>query len=135
VQNWKNCFWSDSVRGKVAQNVAQSISCEKEYTNCTVEKIAKLFVLLLYFSQKLPKVNSHPTGKNSPNPGLIFCTFFPGKIPRKIFPQKCWEKLQFSAEKVLKNHFFSTNSTEFSAENHFPREKMYEKSAPGHTVR
>jgi hypothetical protein len=37
--------------------------------------------------------------------------------------------LQFSAEKVLKNNFFSTNSTEFSAENHFPQ-KMSKKSAP-----
>jgi hypothetical protein len=32
-----------------------------------------------------------------PNLGPIFRTFF---------PQKCWEKIDFSAEKVLKNHFF-----------------------------
>jgi hypothetical protein len=41
--------------------------------------------------------------------GPIFRTFFPGKIPpkisRKIFPRKCWEKVEFSAEKVLKNLF------------------------------
>jgi hypothetical protein len=41
--------------------------------------------------------------------GPIFRTFFPGKIsgkiPRKIFPQKCWEKMEFSAEKVSKNRF------------------------------
>jgi hypothetical protein len=37
--------------------------------------------------------------------GPIFRTFFPGKIPRKIFPQKCWDKIEFSAEKVLKNRF------------------------------
>jgi hypothetical protein len=39
-----------------------------------------------------------------PELGLIFRTFFPGKIsgkiPRKIFPKKCWEKMVFSAEKV-----------------------------------
>jgi hypothetical protein len=29
---------------------------------------------------------------NQGDQGPIFCTFFPGKIPRKIFPQKCWEK-------------------------------------------
>jgi hypothetical protein len=32
-----------------------------------VEKVAQLFGLLLQFSQKLPKENSHPTGENSPN--------------------------------------------------------------------
>jgi hypothetical protein len=41
--------------------------------------------------------------------GPIFRSFFPGKIsgkiPRKIFPQKCWEKTEFSAEKLLKNPF------------------------------
>jgi hypothetical protein len=30
---------------------------------------------------------------------------FPRKIPRKIFPQKCWKKIEFSAEKFLTNHF------------------------------
>jgi hypothetical protein len=41
--------------------------------------------------------------------GPIFRTFFPGKIPRKIsrkiFTPKCWERIEFSAEKVLKNRF------------------------------
>jgi hypothetical protein len=31
--------------------------------------------------------------------------FFLGKFRGKFFPQKCWEKKEFSAEKVLKNHF------------------------------
>jgi hypothetical protein len=34
--------------------------------------------------------------------------------------------------KSFEKSFFSTNSAEFSAENHFPQKKMYEKSAPGH---
>jgi hypothetical protein len=34
------------------------------------------------------------------------------------------EKMEFSAEKVLKNH------VEFSMESDFLRKKMYEKSAP-----
>jgi hypothetical protein len=46
------------------------------------------------------------------------------------FPQKCWEKIEFSAEKVLKI-VFPRNSAEFSAESDFPRKKMYEKLAPG----
>jgi hypothetical protein len=41
--------------------------------------------------------------------GPIFHAFFSGKIPPKIswkiFPQKCWEKIDFSAKKVLKNRF------------------------------
>jgi hypothetical protein len=45
--------------------------------------------------------------------GRFFVHFIPGKIPgkisgkipRKIFPKKCWEKMEFSAEKVLKNRF------------------------------
>jgi hypothetical protein len=41
--------------------------------------------------------------------------------------------LDFSAEKVSKN-LFPRNSMEFSAENHFPWKKMYEKPAAGHTV-
>jgi hypothetical protein len=32
-----------------------------------VEKVAQLFVLLVKFSQKLPKESSHPVGENSPN--------------------------------------------------------------------
>jgi hypothetical protein len=56
--------------------------------------------------------------------GRFFVHFYPGKIPRKIFPQKMLEKMEFSAEKVLKNH------VEFSMESDFLRKKMYEKSAP-----
>jgi hypothetical protein len=41
--------------------------------------------------------------------GRFFVHFFPGKISGKIsgkiFPQKCWEKMEFSTEKVLKNRF------------------------------
>jgi hypothetical protein len=51
--------------------------------------------------------------------GPIFRTFFPGKIPRKIYPQKCWEKM----EKVLKKCF----SKKFHGI--FRGKKMYEKSA------
>jgi hypothetical protein len=50
----------------------------------------------------LPKGNNHPIGKNSPKLGPIFRTFFPGKI----FPQKCWEKIEFSAEKSFEKSFF-----------------------------
>jgi hypothetical protein len=32
-----------------------------------VEKVAQLFAKLRTFSQKLPKVNSRPTGENSPD--------------------------------------------------------------------
>jgi hypothetical protein len=32
---------------------------------------------------------------------------FHGKFHGKFSSKKCWEKLQFSAEKVLKNHFFN----------------------------
>jgi hypothetical protein len=39
--------------------------------------------------------------------GRFFVHFFQGKFRGKFFPKKCWEKLQFSAEKVLKNHFFN----------------------------
>jgi hypothetical protein len=28
-----------------------------------------------------------------------------GKIPRKIFPKKCWEKIEFSAESFEKSFF------------------------------
>jgi hypothetical protein len=60
--------------------------------------------------------------------GADFSYIFPGnilgKIPRKFFPQKCWEKIEFSAEKVLKNRF--------SKKIDFPRKNMSEKSAPGH---
>jgi hypothetical protein len=63
----------------------------------------------------------------------IFRTFFPGKIPRKIsrkiFPQKYWEKIEFSAEKVLK-----IVNQRNSAESDFPRKKMYEKSAQPSTM-
>jgi hypothetical protein len=52
----------------VAQNAAQSIFRENLYLNFTAEnKVAKLFALLLQFSQKLPETNSHPISKNSPN--------------------------------------------------------------------
>jgi hypothetical protein len=58
---------------------------------------------------KLAKESNRPADENSPNLGPIFRTFFPGKIPwkisRKILPQKCWEKIEFSMEKVLKNRF------------------------------
>jgi hypothetical protein len=54
--------------------------------------------------------------------GPIFHTFW-GKFRGKFSPKKCWDKMEFSAEKVLKNRF-PRNSAEFSAK------KMYEKSAP-----
>jgi hypothetical protein len=36
---------------------------------------------------------------------IFFWGKFRGKIPRKICPRKSWEKMEFSAEKVLKNRF------------------------------
>jgi hypothetical protein len=60
----------------------------------------------------------------------VLYIFFPGKIlekiPQKIPPthkKKCWEKLDFSAEKVSKNHF----STEFFRGKSLSMEKMYGK--------
>jgi hypothetical protein len=59
-------------------------------------------------------VDQVPRPRSKPLPGPIFRTFFPGKIsgkiPRKIFPLKCWEKIEFwkiifprnSAENVRK---------------------------------
>jgi hypothetical protein len=35
----------------------------------------------------------------------IFRTFFRGKFRGKFSSKKCWKKLEFSAEKVLKNRF------------------------------
>jgi hypothetical protein len=37
--------------------------------------------------------------------GPIFRTFLRGKFQGKFPPQKCWEKMEFSAEKGLKNRF------------------------------
>jgi hypothetical protein len=64
-----------------------------------------------------PGDNLTPMGTTPPL-GPIFRTFFPGKIsgksPRKISPlQNVGKKLNFSAEKVLKNRF----SKKFSGKN------------------
>jgi hypothetical protein len=58
--------------------------------------------------------------------GRFFIHFFQGKFRGKFSPKKCWDIMEFSAEKVLKNLFFSTNS----AENHFPRKKNVRKIGP-----
>jgi hypothetical protein len=51
--------------------------------------------------------------------GRFFVHFFYGKFlgkfRKKFSPKKCWEKLEFSAEKVLKT-VFARNSEENSAE-------------------
>jgi hypothetical protein len=66
------------------------------------------------------------------NQGLIFCTFFTGKITRKIFPEKMLGKNGiFRRKRFEKLFFFPRNSTEFSAESDFPLKKMYEKLATG----
>jgi hypothetical protein len=53
---------------KSPQNVAQSVFFVKSNTQLLQgQKVAQLFVLRLQFSQKLPKVNSHPIGENWPN--------------------------------------------------------------------
>jgi hypothetical protein len=54
-----------------------------------------------------------------------FVHFFRGKFRGKFSPQKCWGKVEFSAEKVLKNRF----SMKFCGI--FCGKKMYEKLAPG----
>jgi hypothetical protein len=68
--------------------------------------------------------------------GQFFVHFFlgkiSGKIPRKIFPQKCWGKMEFSMEKVLKNRF--SNSAEFSAESDFPWKKNVRKIGPRYEI-
>jgi hypothetical protein len=47
-----------------------------------LEKVAQLFVLLLQILQKIPKVNSHPMGENSPNLVTL------ARIENMIF--RCW---------------------------------------------
>jgi hypothetical protein len=73
------------------------------------------------------------TDRQPRRPGPILRTFFPGKIlgkiPRKIFPKKCWEKIEFSAEKVLKKLFFSKKFRGIFRGKGFSAEKMYEKLA------
>jgi hypothetical protein len=82
---------------KVAQNAAQSIICQKSCTRLVPwKKVAQLFVLLLPFSQKLPKENSHPMGKNSPNLVTLDATFDGGAAFRcrhpNFRPSKCRHK-------------------------------------------
>jgi hypothetical protein len=57
--------------------------------------------------KKLPKENSRPMVENSSNLGRFFVHFFQGKFRGKFSSKKCWENLQFSVEKVLKNHYFN----------------------------
>jgi hypothetical protein len=54
---------------------------------------------------------------------------FWGKFRGKFSPQKCWEKLEFSAEKVSKNRFSKKVHGIFLGKS-LSAEKMYEKSAP-----
>jgi hypothetical protein len=51
----------------MAQNVAQRIFCQNEYTTFNAEKSSPKLLSLFVISLKLPKVNSHPTGETSPN--------------------------------------------------------------------
>jgi hypothetical protein len=55
--------------------------------------------------------------------GRFLVHFFQGKFRGKFSPQKCWEKIAIFRGKSFEKSFFSTNSTEFSAENHFPGKK------------
>jgi hypothetical protein len=52
---------------KVAQTIAQSIFCENQNINFTVEKSSPIICATSVIFTKLPKVNSHPIGENSPN--------------------------------------------------------------------
>jgi hypothetical protein len=69
--------------------------------------------------------------------GQFFVHFFPGKISGKIsgkillkiFPQKCWEKMEFSA-KSFEKLFFQEILRNFPQKITFRGKKMYEKSAP-----
>jgi hypothetical protein len=49
--------------------------------------------------------------------------FVRGKFCRKFSPKKCWEKMEFSAEKKFRKIVFPRNSTEFTAESDFPWKK------------
>jgi hypothetical protein len=53
------------VSEKVAQTVVQSIFCENQCITFTDEKSSPIIGAI--FSHKLPKVDSHPVGENSPN--------------------------------------------------------------------
>jgi hypothetical protein len=76
IEPW-NCFpqsfWNSTsvtrcVCEIVAQNVALFQICENCHIACTMEKVVKLFGLLLYvIFKKTTEENSHPTGENSSN--------------------------------------------------------------------
>jgi hypothetical protein len=53
----------------IAQNVAEPVFCQDYYIAFTVVKIGQKLGKRLQFiyCNKLPKVNAHPTGENSPN--------------------------------------------------------------------
>jgi hypothetical protein len=82
-------------------SLMHNVSREKELPKC--------FGPFYNFQKNCPKKAITQLAKIGPIWGQFFVHFFPGKIsgkiPRKIFPQKCWEKMEFSAEKVLKNRF------------------------------
>jgi hypothetical protein len=67
--------------------------------------------------------------------GRFFVHFFwgkfRGKFRGKFFPQKCWGKLKFSAEKVSKNRFSKKFRGIFHGKS-LSAETIYKKSAPGH---
>jgi hypothetical protein len=77
-----NCYWTMTlakshfdvifrvtrwVWEKIAQNVAQAIICQNKYLhNSAVEKSGpKIWATSVI--KKIPKVNNHPIGENSPN--------------------------------------------------------------------
>jgi hypothetical protein len=51
----------------VAQNDAQSVFRDNRYVTFTVEKSGPFIGATFVIFSKLPKVNSHPIGENSPN--------------------------------------------------------------------
>jgi hypothetical protein len=70
VNEARNEDWNRATRwvcGKVAQNLAQSILCQKRYIAFSAEKAGQKFGLLQYFGIQLPEENNCPKGENSPN--------------------------------------------------------------------
>jgi hypothetical protein len=64
---------------------------------------------------------------------IFFWGKFWGEFRRNFSPKKCRGKFEFSAEKFWKM-VSPRNSEENSADNHFPRKKMNEKSAPAQKI-
>jgi hypothetical protein len=61
----------------------------------------------------------------------FFPTFFPGKIPLKIFSKKMLRKIALFRGKSVEKSFFQQIPRNFPRKITFRGKKMYEKSAPG----